>query len=858
MTPDRWAVVKKVVEAALDRAESERSDFLAAACASDPVLRAEVEALLKARGEAAEAGHRSTTAPASLTGTTVGSYLVLEKLGAGGMGEVYLALDTRLGRRVALKFLASEFTSDPERVRRFQQEARAASALNHPNILTIYELGQHQGVQFIASELVEGQTLRARLDRGRMELAEILRVVSQLASALRTAHSAGVIHRDIKPENIMLRPDGYVKVLDFGLAKLAEPSTPGANESTLLRTAPGVVMGTMHYMSPEQLRGGSVDARTDQWSLGVVLYEMLSGRRPFEGSTGSDIIAAILEKEHTPVRGPEELQRITAKLLSKVSGDRYPAISDLAEELSDFRKRSEAAPATPGRNLRVAGWAAAATVLAAVAIFTLNRERPLPAKVSPPPEIRSIAVLPFKNVSGDARNQYLSEGMAEELIDALGRVPELTVVSRTSSFAVDRKSNDIREIGTNLGVGSVIEGSVQRSGDRLEVSARLVSTADGQEMWTNKYEGALTDIFRIQNEIVSAVAGALTMRLGTGQKRSNTQDLQAYELYLKGRQSGYRWTRDGINNAVAYFRGAIERDPSFAAAWAGLADTYAIMDHRVGLTTLSPRDTYRLAEEAARMALSLDPQSAEGHSALGHILTHRGQWAEAEAHLKRALQINPNAVMSRLWYASFLSVMQRTPEVKAQFVRARELDPLSLQVFHQSVTLLWYAGDFEAAIEFARQGLQIAPEYGELHMVLASSLAMLGRFKEAEQAARHAATAREATSFVDEETAMIVAAAGRKTEARETLRRIEREKQQPDARSMMRAYAAIGDLDDAVRWMNRFVEKNEFYSRVNLRVPRHPLFARFINDERFRAARRSLGLPTIDPVPAETAPVRRE
>ncbi len=265
-------------------------------------------------------------------------------LGAGGMGEVYLALDTRLGRRVALKFLSSEFTSDPERVRRFQQEARTASALNHPNILTIYELGQHQGVEFIASELVEGETLRTRLQRGPMELSEILRVVSQLVSALRTAHAAGVIHRDIKPENVMLRPDGYVKVLDFGLAKLAEPSAPQADASTLLRTAPGMVMGTMHYMSPEQLRGEMVGARTDQWSLGVVLYEMLSGRRPFEGSTGSDVIAAILEKEQPPLQGPEELRRITAKLLRKKSEERYPTASELSEELFRFQKQSDAAP----------------------------------------------------------------------------------------------------------------------------------------------------------------------------------------------------------------------------------------------------------------------------------------------------------------------------------------------------------------------------------------------------------------------------------------------------------------------------------------------------------------------------------
>ncbi|MGZ8851175.1 MAG: protein kinase domain-containing protein, partial [Thermoanaerobaculia bacterium] len=439
--------MKKVLESALDRPASERSDFVAEACAADDALRAEVEALLEAHVEAGEFLEHSPATPASLIGTTVGSYRLIEMLGAGGMGEVYVALDTRLGRRVAVKFLSSQFTSDPERVRRFRQEAQLASGLNHPNILTIHELGEHHGVQFIASELVEGETLRARLEHGPMELSEIVRVASQVASALRTAHAAGVVHRDIKPENVMLRPDGYVKVLDFGLAKLSETSAPLADDATLLRTATGVVMGTTQYMSPEQVRGQVVDARTDQWSLGVVLYEMLSGRRPFEGSTGSDVIAAILEKEHLLLQAPEELRRITARLLRKKREERYPTASDLCTDLASFQKQSEAGPASPRGKLRVAG-AAAAVVIVAASILMLNRDRIFRGKVSPHAEIRSIAVLPFKNVSGDARNEYLSLGMAEELIDSLGRIPDLKVASRTSAFAIERTSSDIREVGT--------------------------------------------------------------------------------------------------------------------------------------------------------------------------------------------------------------------------------------------------------------------------------------------------------------------------------------------------------------------------------------------------------------------------
>ncbi|MEO6487191.1 MAG: serine/threonine-protein kinase, partial [Thermoanaerobaculia bacterium] len=370
MTPHRPDVVKKVLQSALALPASERSDFLADACASDHALRAEVEALLQTHVEGGAVPDHSPSAPASLIGTNVGSYRVLEMLGAGGMGEVYVALDTRLGRRVALKFLSAQFTSDRERVRRFRQEAEVASGLNHPNILTIHEFGEHHGVQFIASELVEGETLRSRLGRGPMDLSEIVRVASEVASALRTAHAAGVIHRDIKPENVMLRPDGYVKVLDFGLAKLSEASTPPADGATLLRTAAGVVMGTTHYMSPEQLRGEIVDQRTDQWSLGVVLYEMLSSRRPFEGSTGSDVIAAILGKEPLPPQAPEELRRITAKLLRRKREERYPTTGDLCADLASFQKKNEAAPAPPSGKLRLAGLAAG-VVIAVASILML-------------------------------------------------------------------------------------------------------------------------------------------------------------------------------------------------------------------------------------------------------------------------------------------------------------------------------------------------------------------------------------------------------------------------------------------------------------------------------------------------------
>jgi len=755
----------------------------------------------------------------------IGPYEIISRIGAGGMGQVYLATDPRLGRKVALKILPAELTNDEELVRRLAQEARTASALNHPNIVTIHELGKIDSSHYIVQEYVEGETLRQRMLRTPLSLDESLEITRQLASALRAAHGAGVIHRDIKPDNIMLRRDGLVKVLDFGLAKLADISA-----HTQVQTATGVILGTGYYMSPEQARGEDLDARTDIWSLGVVLYEMLARRRPFEGRTFSDTVSLILQKEPEPPTGmPPHVQRLVSKTLAKQREDRYATAEELLADLQT--------PPVPARRYFgvLAGAIAAAAVIGGV--FLARRDEP-----KPEPQIKSVAVMPFTNLSGSAENEYLSDGITEEIISALARVPNLKVVSRTSAFAFKGKSGDIREVAEKLGVSSIVEGSVRRAGNRLRVVAQLVNARDGYQMWSDSYDRELTDIFAIQSDIAGAVAGALRARMTP--MTPPTRDFEAYEAYLKGRQSSSVWTREGLETSVAYYRRALDRDRSFSLAWAGLADAYSMMDHRRGASSLAPAESYRLAVEAAERALDLDPASAEAHAALGHIYTHTGRFAEAERHARRAVELNPSSGMAHLWYATYLRTQRRFPEAKRHFLRAREADPYSALVAQLGGTA-WTWGDYEMSLDFTRRGLEIGLEGSQLHLINARVHALQGRFAEADALLQKAARLPDLPPGLDEERALVRAIEGRREEALALLQRLRREKKNVHELMMMRAWAAAGDLDSAAASAQRLVKDQADYVRVNFDLPDHPAFKAFLADPRYHQARRDLGLQPI-------------
>src|SRR5438093_1157808 len=585
MTPARLQTIEEIFHVALEQKPDQIGAFLDTACEGDDVLRRKVEALLASHQradnfiEAPVAGIATRIIENEqadlLVGQTIGHYQISKLIGAGGMGEVYLATDITAGRKAALKLLPMRFTSDAERLKRFQQEARALVGFNHPNILTVYEIGEDHSTHYIASELIEGETLRQRLMRGPMQLSEAVEVAIQMASALAAAHETGIVHRDIKPENIMLRPDGYVKVLDFGIAKLAEQEVPVSiptDEALLLvETNLGSILGTVRYMSPEQARGAPVDKGTDIWSLGVVLYEMVTRHAPFIGDTPREVMSSILEKEPPPLTSylahtPAELQRIIGKTLRKDREERYHNAHELLEALKDLR-----------RNVIVL--VAAGVIISATAGFFL-----LP-RVSAHKVDKSVAVLPFENLSKDEENAFFADGVQDEILTDLARIADLKVIGRTSVVQYkSRVARNLREIGQQLGVAHVVEGSVQRSGNRVRVNAQLLDARTDRHLWGQTYDRDLGDVFAIQSEIAKTIADQLQAKLSPAEKsaieRHPTSDITAFDLYMLAKnllltKANIASTgKADLLQAVELLNQAVAHDPSFFQAYCQLARTH--------------------------------------------------------------------------------------------------------------------------------------------------------------------------------------------------------------------------------------------------------------------------------------------
>ncbi len=757
---DRWAEIKSIFLAALERRREERNAFLDEACLGDESLRREVEQLLTSH----EAARSFIESPAVATpsaipsgvqqqalsvGQSIGHYLILSLLGRGGMGEVYLAHDSRLGRRVALKLLPVKFTRDRERVRRFTQEARTASAISHPNIAHIYEVREEIPNHYIAMEYVEGKSLRQRIAEGKLGVREALEISTQIASALSAAHKTGVVHRDIKPENVMVRPDGYVKVLDFGLAKLTEgavkdqQSDSEAATRPMVNTEPGVVMGTATYMSPEQARGLAVDARTDIWSLGVVLYEMLSGRIPFEGEMPSDVIASILKTEPPPLTQPSpyipaELQRIVGKALRKDREERYQTAKDLLLDLKSFGRELEVSDnsihpvrngasgkSTGGEKIsgerddlsKAAGAAADTSAVgtrqtssAEYIVGEIKRHRhgfaaALAALLltaisfgywyylhqrSAVEQISSIAVLPFVNASGNADMEYLSDGMTESLINSLSQLQGLSVKARTTVFRYKGKDATPQQVSTELSVQGVLNGRVVQRGDQLTLGLELVDARTGDQIWGKQYNRRMADLVSLQSDIARDVSGSLRARLtGTDMQRirkSYTENTEAYQLYLKGRFYLSKGAVRECHKAIESFQQAIAGDPAYALAYAGIADAYWMLSAIGGSP---PREAMPKAREAALRALSLDDQLAEAHTALGFIhLSYDYDFAGAEREYRRAVELKPSNPPYGL-HADLLIALGRYEEAIAEARRELETDPLSAVLnTHYGSTLL--------------------------------------------------------------------------------------------------------------------------------------------------------------------------
>ena len=692
-------------------------------------------------------------------GTYLGRYEIRSQLGAGGMGEVYLAQDTQLRRPVAIKLLPPEFSGQRERLHRFEQEAYAVAALNHPNIAHVYEIGEADGTRFIVMEFIDGQTLRELIRSGDIDLMKLLGYLQHAAEGLAKAHAAGIVHRDLKPDNIMITRDGYAKVLDFGLAKLVEPqpSTTRTGGGSELATAilqqhstPGTVLGTVGYMSPEQAQGKTdqIDHRSDIFSFGCILFEVVTGRKAFEGRDAIDILNKIIREPVPSVSGfrpdaPNHLPRIVRRCLAKDPEERYQTIKDVAIELKELRREftattarinSTVSPTAVGSTLRspttaepvslsttessssaeyiineikqhrlTAAVAFVVLVLGAVGLYFYLHAR------STEVAIDSIAVLPFVNESSNPDVEYLSDGMTESLINSLSQLPNLLVKARSSVFRYKGKEVEPQQVGSELNVQAILSGRVVQRGDDLTLYLSLVDGRNGNQLWGEQYNRKLTNLVTLQNEIARDVANKLRVRLSGAEEqklaKNYTENVEAYQLYLKGRFYWNKRTPEALKRAVAYFNQAIALDPSYALAYAGLADAYALY---LEFGILPSRESVPQARDAALKALSLDDRLAEAHASLGIILLWADyDFAAAEREFKRAIELNPNYATAHQWYGSLLISLGKTEEALTQYRRAVEIEPLSVVMNYSYGSGLFYARRYDEAIAQSKKTLEL-------------------------------------------------------------------------------------------------------------------------------------------------------
>jgi serine/threonine protein kinase/Tfp pilus assembly protein PilF len=868
MQAERWQQVERLFHAALQRAPDERAALLAEAFADDEELWHEVESLL---AEYARTGGVLENAATDLAADwlqeqehptlkrSLGHFQLLSQLGKGGMGEVYLAEDQRLHRKVALKLLPREFAGQAERLSRFKLEARAASALNHPNIVTIYEIDQADDTHFIATEYVEGQTLRALLKQGPLPLNAALDVAAQAASALAAAHAAGIIHRDIKPENLMQRPDGLVKVLDFGLAKLIRPQPAMAASTTAeVESMPGVIMGTLAYMSPEQARGLEVDARTDIFSLGAVLYELVKGQRAFRGDSQMAVLTAILEQEPEPLSDsrpttPRELQRIVSKCLEKEREQRYGSAQELLADLKQLKRALETG--TPiaiaesrakrpkrfvSRRWPLLAALALLVVLALGYVWLLRGTRTAVA-----PEIKSLAVLPLENLSGDPAQEYFADGMTEALISNLSQVRALRVISRTSVMRFKGGRKSLQEIAQELVVDAVIEGTVQRDGGRVKITARLIQAADETPLRSFAYERELADVLKLQGEIARAVTDEIRIQV-TEEERARLASArrvnpEAQEAYLLGRFHLRRLNEEDLKLSIGHFERAIQLEPDYAAAWAGLSAAWVFRD--TWGRPPSREESEAAARKAALQAIALDANLAEANSSLANIkFLYDWDWAGAEESFRRAIALDPGSVEAHRLFANLLMVLERHAEAISAIQTAARLDPLSSTVQSDYGRVLFRAHKYEEAEPHFKQAIALDPQSHGVYSRLGDLYLEMGRYDEAVESyrKRHALLGGSFDRFYTFFRAKASARMGRRDEALRILNELQRTTE--PARSLDRnaaeVWAALGDKDEAFRLLFKAVEER----RIGVFF-KGPWFDSLHSDPRWKAMLRRMNFP---------------
>ena len=855
MAHEGWQRVREIFDSAIRREPAERQDYVNRVCGEDKQLLREVESLLSSLDhsdkflETAAIAHVADLIGHSAfeKGKRFGHYEITRKIGAGGMGQVYLAQDLKLDRQVAIKILNRELSRDESNLKRFVREAKAASALNHPNIIVIHEIGESEGVHYLVSEFIEGKTLRDVLTQAQMSVREVLDAAIQIAGALAAAHGAHLVHRDIKPENVMVRPDGYLKVLDFGLAKLVEKNRPfpGPEASTveLGQTAKGMILGTVHYMSPEQAKGQEVDERTDIFSLGAMMYEMLAGKAPFAGDSMPETFANLINTEPQPVSRfvanvPDELQRIIAKTLRKNQDQRYQTMTDLLTDLRDLRENlslegklvrslssnssaDSSAPETGAAtrptssaeyffneigqhkrgSLLILIAVVAATMVAVYFVASRNLRRGEKTALVGSSEasmIRSVAVLPLTNVSQNPDTEYLSDGVSESLINSLSRLPGMSVIARNSSFKYRGKDAESEEIAKALHVEGILTGRVLQRGDNLVISVELVDARTKMQVWGETYNRRATDVLQVQSEISREIVEKLRLRLTIGEQQQlsklNKAIPEAYELLLKGRFSASKGRTDDRKKAIEFFQEAIAVDPAYALAYAELSRSYLGL---VNNNILDQREFVPKAEAAAKKALELDDNLAEAHQAMAGVKMDQWDWTAAEREFKRALELNPNLVGAHVAYGYYLAIQRRMEENAVERKRARELDPLAPGINAMNIFELLSAGKNDQAIEAAKKLVELDQNNPGLHMTLADTYSKVGRFREAITAIQEAIKLGDTSPDGQIYLALAYANNGDHDKARGILRRLETGKEYVSPMGLASIYAAVGEKDQA-------------------------------------------------------------
>ncbi len=797
-------------------------------------------------------------------GTRLGPYEILGQIGAGGMGEVYRARDARLHRDVAIKVLPTSFSADPDRLRRFEGEARAASALNHPNILTIHDIGSDEGAPYLVSELLQGESLRDRLQSGALKSGTAVDFAKQVAQGLAAAHKQGIVHRDLKPENLFVLEDGRVKILDFGLAKLTRPESSVSDESHALttpaETEPGVVMGTLGYMSPEQLRSQPTDHRSDIFSLGAILYEMLAGRRAFSKSTPVDTISAVLNEEPAELSKTVDglspgLERIVRRCLEKSPEARFQSARDLAFALNESAalpsaSQAIAAPSAPGRSTNLSRRFAVGLIAAAavgLVIFIAGRTgrlRPWMAKAGETRtgRIASLAVLPLRDLTGDPQQQYFVDGMTEAITASLAEIRSLKVISRTSASEYAGAKKPLRDIAHELGVDAIVEGSVARAGNRVRVTTELIEANSDTHLWAKSFERELGDVLALQSEIARAVAERTEASLTADEKSrltpSHPVDAKAYEAYLLGRFLLDQGTEESLNKARDQFTTALEIQNDYAAAYAGLASYYAVLPF---YSALSPAEVFPKARAAVEKSLELDEGLADAHASLAYIRAYyEWDWAAAEREFRRALELRPSFADAHFSYSRFLAAAGRMDEAMAEIRRAQDLDPRSLSLKANHALLSYFAGHYDEALKELGDIRQLDPALPLAHWGIGLVYEQKGMEKEA-IAALLKATSLSGSLNMKSSLGHAYAQFGKRKEAQEILKLLKDRSKQSYVPSyhFVLVHAGLGEKDLAFEWLERaYQERSTVLAYLRL----DPRLAPLRGDPRFASLLARLGI----------------